>query len=270
MEYLSREGAPCGDALFEKIDEAVVSAARSALIGRRFLGIFGPLGAGVPSVAIDKVCKSEEEEDGIVKTVGRKIVELPQLFEDFTLLWRDIEVAEKNGYSPDLGPAMNAAKALANKEDKLIFFGSDYLGVDGLFTAKGVNKIERSDWTEGEGAFKDIVAALTIFASKMHHGRKALIVSPDLYAQLFRIQPGTGLIEIDRVKQLVDGNVFSAPVLGLNKAIMVCAEPQYMDIALGADMAAAYLEQKDLNHVFRLMEIAVPRIKDPGAVVVFE
>ena len=54
------------------------------------------------------------------------------------------------------------------------------------------------------------------------------------------------------------------------KAAVICAEPQYIDLAIGIDMATAYLEQKDLNHSFRIMETVLPRIKEPNAIVVLE
>jgi uncharacterized linocin/CFP29 family protein len=69
---------------------------------------------------------------------------------------------------------------------------------------------------------------------------------------------------------LVDGNIYYTKVLGSNKAVLVCAEPQYMDLVIGQDMATAYLETKDLNHVFRIVETILLRIKNKNAVVVFE
>ena len=52
--------------------------------------------------------------------------------------------------------------------------------------------------------------------------------------------------------------------------LMVCAESQYMDLAVGADLGVGYLELKDFNHAFRILETAALRIKDPNAIVVFE
>ena len=43
-----------------------------------------------------------------------------------------------------------------------------------------------------------------------------------------------------------------------------------MDLALGMDFSIGYSEMKDFNHVFRLMETAALRIKNPEAIVVFE
>ena len=66
MDYLSRDSAPFGEKLWNEIDDAVVEAARRNLIGRRFLTVFGPLGAGAQSAVIDGKKKSEIFEDRCV------------------------------------------------------------------------------------------------------------------------------------------------------------------------------------------------------------
>ena len=77
------------------------------------------------------------DADGFVKTAGRRFLEIPQLYEDFTLLWRDLENSEKFGYPVDLSAAVAAAQAIARREDGLIFFGNDALGYEGLFNVAG-------------------------------------------------------------------------------------------------------------------------------------
>jgi uncharacterized linocin/CFP29 family protein len=52
------------------------------------------------------------------------------------------------------------------------------------------------------------------------------------------------------------------------KAILVSAGPQNMDIVIGADISLAYVESSNMVHQFRVMEVLVPRIKRPGAVLV--
>lgn len=270
MDYLAREGAPCGDGLWEKIDSAVIDTARKNLIGRRFLSIFGPLGAGAQSIQNDKIYKTEETNNGIVKTTGRTFIEIPQLYQDFSLLWRDIENSRQTGYPLELSSVFSASQAIAHKEDNLIFFGDEFIGAEGIMNAEGAGKLPRSDWKTGENAFFDITKALALMGGKSIFGRYVLCVSPDLYCDLQRIQQGTGLMEIDRISKLVDGRVFNAPILGTKKAVLLCAESQYMDLVIGQDMAAAYLEQKDLNHYFRIIETIIPRIKNSEAIVIFE
>ncbi|MGE4485856.1 MAG: encapsulin, partial [Oscillospiraceae bacterium] len=85
-----------------------------------------------------------------------------------------------------------------------------------------------------------------------------------------RLQPATGLLEIDRVGKLLNGHIYKSPVLGKEKAALVCSDERNMDLVVGQDMAAAYLEQKDLNHILRVLETVMLRIKRRKAIVVFE
>lgn len=270
MDYLSRDAVDLPESVWEQIDQAVVNTARKRLIGRQFLSLFGPLGPGATNIHVDQTSISEEVGDGVVKTVGRRFTEIPQLFEDFTLLWRDIENSERTGFPLEFSPAMVAAQALAKREDELIFFGNEFLGQEGLLNASGITKISKSDWTDGENAFIDVASGLSTFRSKGIIGNYYLILSPDLFVQLQRIQPALGMMEADRINKMLGGNLINAPVLGSKKAVLVCAEPQYMDLAIGSDMATGYLETENFNHVFRIMETAVLRIKCKDAIITFE
>lgn len=265
MSYLSREAAPFSEGLWGQIDAAVVKTARSSLVGRRFLHVFGPLGIGVQSIPVEEV-----EKDGIITTNGREFTQIPLIFEDFTLLARDLENSKKSGFPTDLSKAAQAAESCALKEDKLIFWGSKEAGYDGLLTTPGTQKVEKKDWSTGENAFTDIVSGITALSGKGFYGTYSLALSLDLYMQLQRIQPGTGLLEIDRISKLLNGHIYPARALGQGKAILAASDEMNMDLVVGQDMAAAYLEQKDLNHSIRILETVLPRFKRKEAIVVFE
>jgi uncharacterized linocin/CFP29 family protein len=47
MDYLSRDGSPISAELWAEIDKTVVSTAKKVLTGRRFLSVYGPLGAEI-------------------------------------------------------------------------------------------------------------------------------------------------------------------------------------------------------------------------------
>lgn len=271
MSYLSRESSPLPEELWEQIDSAVVQSARRVLTGRRFLHVFGPLGIGADHIAVDDAdALAETAKDGLITTTGRKYVEIPTVYNDFTLLAKDLASAGASGFPVDLSKAMASAEACAFKEDKLIFFGNAALGYDGLLTAPGANKLARKDWSEGENAFTDLAAAVELLTEQGIYGTRALILSPDLSLQLQRLQPGTGKLEIDRIGKMLDGHLYKSPVLGKGKAVLVCSEARNMDLVIGQDIAAAYLEQKDLNHSLRVLETVLLRIKRGQAIVVLE
>ncbi len=271
MDYLARESSPIDMNVWEQIDAAVVKAARNVLTGRRILQLFGPLGAGAGSIHIDDAdAKDELAEEGFITTQGRRLVEIPTIYEDFTVFSKDVAASEKSGYPLDMSKVMAAAQACALKEDRLIFSGKQNLGYDGLLTAAGSGRLKKKDWAMGENAFSDVAAAIEMLVSKGVYGAYALVTSPNLYMQMQRLQPGTGLLEIDRVSKLLNGLVFKTPVLTKEQAVLVCPQPENMDLVVGQDLAAAYLEQKGLNHSFRVLESVLLRIKRKSAIVVFE
>lgn len=105
MEFLLRDDAPFTREQWEKIDSALINSARQVLVGRRFIKIYGPLGAGVQSINIDDFGTVEpgnadflgDADDRPVKTVGRRFVEIPMVYKDLQLSWRDLEKSRQLG-----------------------------------------------------------------------------------------------------------------------------------------------------------------------------
>ena len=78
------------------------------------------------------------------------------------------------------------------------------------------------------------------------------------------------MLESDRIGKLLNGNIFFTPVLGEKKAFLACTEPENMDLVIGQDMVTAYLEQDNMNHVFRILETIILRLKKKQSVVIFK
>lgn len=268
--YLGREDAPFSEALWQQIDQTVVAAARETLVARRFLPMAGPLGAGASFTSIDRLDRAEGGEAGLSVMQGRDLAQIPQLYEDFWLYWRDLESSESTGLDVNLAGARIAAQQLALREDRMAFYGIKSLGVEGLLTAKGINTVKPGNWETGESAYTDIAKAMTMLLQKGRIGRHTLVVSPDVLIKLERIQPGTGTLETERIEKLIGNKIYMTVSLDPGTAMLVSAQPQYMDLVVGQDIRTAYTEAVDLNHHLRVLETALPRVKAPDAVVVFK
>lgn len=272
MRYLMRDGAPLTDSQWGQIDKAVVDEAKKILVGRRFLTMSGPLGAQAQNVPLDTVSEVKaasvdfwgNQDSDPVKVSSRRFLELATVYSDFVISWRDIEREDGAG----IQAAADAAMVTASKEDDLIFYGDKSLNIQGIFTAPGINKVPLSDWSKGENPISDLSKALEVLFSKNCSGERALIMSNDLWGKLHRLQPGTGLMEIDRVKSLVSGNVFKSSRIQKNSAALVYCDSHNLDVVIGQDMVTAYLGNEALDHTFRVMETIVPRIKRPAAIAV--
>ena len=60
MEFLMRDDVNLSAEQWQSIDSAVIQAARNVLVGRKFLQIYGPLGAGAQSVNVDVLTPAEK------------------------------------------------------------------------------------------------------------------------------------------------------------------------------------------------------------------
>lgn len=72
MEFLMRDDVNLSAEQWQSIDSAVVQAAKNVLVGRKFLQIYGPLGAGAQSVNVDVLTPAEKGSvDFLVKKKKR-------------------------------------------------------------------------------------------------------------------------------------------------------------------------------------------------------
>src|SRR5918992_1053701 len=121
MGYLNRQAAPFGAAIWGRIDEAAVHAARDMLTGRRFLEVAGPYGVGLTSVEVgnDDYCRQPgPEEAGAV--MGRAI-SVAMLRKDFGLSIRRIAAHQEMGQPLYVTPAEDAAEAVARREEEMVY-----------------------------------------------------------------------------------------------------------------------------------------------------
>jgi uncharacterized linocin/CFP29 family protein len=277
-DFLQRDQAPLGVAEWAAVDQAVVRTAQSILVGRRFINLVGPFGAGVEALPTDVLAGGgggnidllgNKEGEGI--SIGtRRFLPLPLLYKDFWVHWRDLESSRRLGVPLDLGKAASAAAATAQTEDRLIFDGEPSLGLPGLRSVDGRQTLPMSDWNSGGRAFADVVEGVRVLTQAGFTGPYALAVSPRLYADLNRVFDATGVLELEQVEKLARRGVYPTAVLPEPAALLVDSGAQNMDIAVGLDLSTAYVESSNLNHLFRVVESLVLRIRRPAAVCTFE
>jgi uncharacterized linocin/CFP29 family protein len=281
-DYLMRDYAPFSDEEWEKLDELVVGVARKLLVGRRFIQLTGPLGAGVQTVPVPAVgsaeaclhdeegCACEAGECEVIQVTGHKFLSLPLIHQDFRLAWRGIEASRRMGWPLELGPAAAASAACARTEDELIFHGHPEHGYEGLLNATGRHTVSLGDWDESGQAFADIVAATEVLVADGFYEPFAVVLSPALYAKTQRIAKGTGRLEGKLIKDVAEGGLFRSPVLAENQGLVIAQGAHNFDLVVAQDLITAYLGPENMDHTFRVMEILSLRIKRPGAICTLE
>jgi len=266
-EYLMRDDAPLSKAEWDRIDNAVVDVAKRLLVGRRFIHLLGVLGYGTQFVTVDRLDKTADVV--AVDPSKRKIVPLTPIQQDFKLLAQDLVAAEQTGLKFDTGPAVLAAVKAAQVEDEVIFHGS--ASVDGLLTVKGQSTASMGNWNEPDSGITAVAGAVGTLMGGGFLGPFALVTNPVTYTKLLRPVHGQGAqLELKLVEQIATGGIFQSPVLKENEAIVVSTGPENLDLAIGQDLATAYLGPEGMDHLFRLIESIALRIKRPGAICVLK
>lgn len=276
--FLNRAEAPLLEEEWAAVDKVVVEVARRALCGRRFIQLFGPLGAAVQDVDYDifsgmgeaQVTVLGDEPVNAVRAQRRIHENIPIIYKDFVLYWRDLETARMMNMPIDVSSAAAAAANVAREEDKLIFYGNKDCGYDGFFSVKGRQTLKARDWSVPGNAFQDIVDARVRLLDHGFYGPYALAVNPVWFAHMHQLLQGSGVLEINHVREIAAAGVFQSPVIKPNHALLVSLGIQNFDIALGQDLVTAYLGAENMNHPFRVFESLVLRIKRPEAALTIE
>ncbi|MCA8925588.1 MAG: bacteriocin family protein [Planctomycetes bacterium] len=269
---------PLSPEQFAHVQAEVVREARRTLVARRFIGLFGPLGAGIESVSLERFGPDKnaeldligrEDPDPIVP-LEETYIRIPILFKDFVMHWRDVELSQKLGAPLDASRAIRAAHFVADREDELIFNGDEGRQISGLLNAEGRNTIKRGDWGQYGQAYQDVVAATELLLEHNHHRPFALAVSARDYARLVRQREGQFAPELDAILRLCDDGVYTSPAIPDGKSVLVSTGDQNFDIALAEDLSIAFLGERDMDYPFRVYECLVLRIKRPLAICTIE
>lgn len=263
MDYLGRAQAPFPAEIWKKIDAAAVSAARERLTARRFLPVEGPYGIGLTAIECgnDEVYRQPRPSEAAA--VMSRTQPVPMIRQVFRLSIRRIAAATEHGQPLDLAPVDDAAEAVADREEEMIYQGQPAFGLHGLLTIDGRQQIEGTDWAAPEGALQDVLAAATRLDDSGFRGPYALALSPELYNNLFRLYPGSDVMGLEHLRRLCTAGIYKAAIAG-----GVLVDTRVGVLILGQDLSAGYSSQDGVHYHLYVSESIVLRIDDPKAICV--
>jgi uncharacterized linocin/CFP29 family protein len=263
MDYLNRAQAKLPEALWQQIDKAAIDAARDRLTGRRYLEMEGPFGVGLTAIEAgeDDLCR-EPAVEGAAAVMGRAI-SVPMLRQSFRISVRRFAPHVEPRQPLDLTPVRQAAEAVADREEQFIYQGQSEFQLPGLLTHHGRQRVEGGDWTTVDRALGDVLVAVTRLDNAGYRGPYALVLAPPLYNGLFRLYPGSDVMQVEHLRRLCTCGIYKAPIEG-----GVLVDPRVGALVLGQDLRAGYVGQDGVHYEFYLAESIVPRIDEPRAVCV--
>lgn len=161
MNHLNRAQAPFPARVWETIDEAAVRAATPLLTGRRFLEVEGPYGLGLTAleVSADDYCRTPEKGEAVA--ILRRALSVPMLRKSCRLSVRRLAVHLEKGMPLSLTEVLDAAEAVARREEEFLYHGEPEVGLQGLLNARGHQEIRGADWADLDNALNNVLAAIS-------------------------------------------------------------------------------------------------------------
>jgi len=264
--YLHRGDAPFGAAVWEKIDETVVGAAKARMAGRRLLHIDGPHGLGLQAFGSAGSGPTVVDKEGTAIRAPA-MTPLISIERSFRLAVRDIAAFESSGQLLDLGPAAKAAAACAVQEDALVFNGAKSFGLEGLLTANGIHSCKLLEWKEVGSAVDNILQCVTKLDAAGFQGPYALALAPGLFNTLLRRYPQGNQTEIEHLRLAITNGIVKTAAIARG-GVLVTAVKDLASIVVGQDLTTSFVGLSGRNYEFVASETAVLRLAEPASVCV--
>jgi uncharacterized linocin/CFP29 family protein len=263
MDGLNRGQAPFSAELWAAIDKKAAQAARDRLTGRRFLDLEGPFGVGLTAIEVgqDDYCR-QPAPDEAGQILGR-VIPLPMIRKSFRLSLRRIAAYVQNGQPLDLNAAEDAAEAVADREEELIYSGQPAFGLPGLLTIDGRQQIDGAEWSAPQHALDNVLTAATKLDDAGYRGPYALALAPALYNNLFRLFPSSDVLVLEHLRRLCTAGIYKAAI-----DCGVLVDTRVGVLILGQDLSAGYSSQDGVHYHLYISESIVLRVDEPEAICV--
>lgn len=290
MQGMRRIGLATGtltDDEVEYIETAIVKTVRPLLVGRQLMPVLPLANAGFRQYtfynetdmgqAVIDMNGEEEARDRV--ELAETNVAIPIIHKEYTLHWRDVLARREGGQDLNTQHAENAARQVAEEEDKLILTGEytgwNALGLKGLIThASGQAQASAGAWPANSAT--DVAAAKQKIRAAGYYGPYRLVVRSTWYAKLEALQAGGAGSDkwwFQAIGELVGGveNIFVSDNLysatgGTDSALLVDVQPGNFNLVVGSDITNHLAQQYNMNYFGRVWEAVVPVIKRPEAI----
>jgi uncharacterized linocin/CFP29 family protein len=264
------------------IDERIVETVRPKVVGRILFPVYRLPHAGFITVRgyrRSDMSQARISIHGQGKNKDRSEKEsfdvtVPTIHKEFTLWWRDLEATRSSGLPLDVQDAENAARQVAEEEDKLLLSGEytgwKACGIEGLSTATGRNtKASAGAWPTN--ALTDLSAAIGELEADGHMGPYAAVLRSTWAAKLRALVTNTATKWIEVIQDLFKFGIYVSDNLytsagATTSALVVEPGQDNFEIVIGKDLSLFTKQDEDMNLQCKVHEVVAPRIKRPASI----
>ncbi|MDX1711379.1 MAG: family 1 encapsulin nanocompartment shell protein [Rhodovibrionaceae bacterium] len=235
MNHLLRHLAPITEEAWAEIEEDATRALKTTLAGRKLVDFKGPLGWDCDSVQTGRSKALKKAPQKSVKGRLREVQPLCELRVAFTLSLSELESISRGAEDAELGPVIDAARAIAMAEDAAIFHGFAEAGIVGICDGAEAGPVSLStDYLKYPTA---VTEALRLLREAGVGGPYGIALGPRCFKGL-QETTRDGYPVMDHVRQLVDGPLVWAPAV--DGAVVMSLRGGDYELSVGQDLSIGY------------------------------
>lgn len=236
MNHLTRELAPITDAAWAQIDEEAGRSLKHFLAGRRLLDVSGPHGWGHSAVDLGRIEALAAGPHPDVEAARRRVQPMVELRTRFSLAHAELEAAER-GAQLDLEPVIEASRAAALAEDRLVFHGFEAGGVTGIGPASPHPPVTIGD--DYNHYPEHVARAVAALRAADIAGPYAIALGARCYTGVTETTERGGYPVFEHLRQILGGPVVWAPAV--DGAMVVSLRGGDFELTIGEDLSIGYL-----------------------------
>jgi uncharacterized linocin/CFP29 family protein len=287
LRHVGMDTAQLTDEEIIYIEDRITEAVQPTLIGRKLFPVEKLPNAGCMTVRGYKRTSMGQARISLYGQTGSKDrsvkvpfdITVPVLDQNFKVNWRDLEASRGSNQPLDVQEAIDAARQVAEEEDKLLLTGEytgwKALGVEGLATATGRNT-QSSGGAWPANSLSDLSNAIGKLEASGHTNKAmyACVLRSTWAAKLRALVSGTATKWIDVIQGnqplfpagiWVSDSLFTSAGL-TTSALATELGADNFDMVIGRDMTVRTKEDDDMNLKCKVYEVVAPRVKHPTSI----
>lgn len=236
MNHLFRQLAPITDAAWAEIETEASRSLKNFLAARHLVDFSGPHGWAASAVTLGTVEALGDAPAEGVQGAKRNVQTYVELRAPFTLQRAELDAIDRGHTSPDLDPVVDAARRIAEAEDKAVFHG--YAGGDivGIAEASPHEPVMLGDEF---GSYPTWAAmAVARLRDGGVEGPYGIALGPRCYAGILETTEDGGYPVLERLRLILDGPVVYAPAV--NGAVVLSQRGDDFELYCGQDVSVGF------------------------------
>ncbi len=263
MDILRHSLAPISKDAWAEIEEQAKIVFKNILTARKFADVEGPKGISFGGVNLGRLDLDDNQKEKDVRYGINRMQPLMETRKSFKMDIWELDNAVRGAEDVDLSAMEDAAKEIAEFEEKAIYNGFDKACIKGLKNSSDHKNINFPE--DGKEILQTITSATTQLKKSFVEGPYNLILGEEKWQKLMVYSGGYPLNR--QIKDIIQGDIILNPYI--DEGYLVSTRGGDYKLTLGQDLAIGYESHSENEVQLYFTESFTFQVLEPAAIIVF-